>query len=482
MKPEHQSLWERIDSFDIDGDPAPALRFADRLAKENSWSRPFADRAVREYKRFVFLTMTASRPMCPSEQVDQVWHLHLTYTRSYWDRFCRDILKSPLHHEPTRGGPAEGRKHWAMYADTLQEYREAFDEEPPPDLWPPPDQRFGDDLAVTRVNRREYWLVRKPGASWSTAALLAVAAAAVFAIGCANPFELKGVEFLPILFAAWGVAFVIGLFVRRASRGPNLNPEDGIPELNPYDLAYLYGGRPRVLATALVRLKEQGHVDVAEDGHVIIRDVPIGGDHVEREVFDVLAKQSGNQLELKPLQQVVKDLEESRFAPLREQGLLPTQSARVVGVAIPLMLCLGAIFLFGIVRLLMGLANDRPVGYLVLSLVVTFLVTMIAFARRIRRTRKADAVLANLSQRHERLRTLRSDLQPGDASLAVAVFGVSVLSGTTYAAMYDRMSRLDARGAGGGCGSTGCSGAGCGGGGGCSGGGGCGGCGGGGGD
>jgi hypothetical protein len=108
---------------------------------------------------------------------------------------------------------------------------------------------------------------------------------------------------------------------------------------------------------------------------------------------------------------------------------------------------------------------------------------MVAFARPVRRTRKADAVLANLSQRHERLRTLRSDLHPGDASLAVAVFGVSVLSGTAYAAMYDRMSKLDARGAGGGCGGTGCSAAGCGGGGGGGGcgGGGCGGCGGGGG-
>jgi hypothetical protein len=116
-----------------------------------------------------------------------------------------------------------------------------------------------------------------------------------------------------------------------------------------------------------------------------------------------------------------------------------------------------------------------------------FIVSGIVFSRRLRRTRKADAVLANLSQRHERLRTLRSDLAPGDAGLAVALFGVSVLNGTAYAALYDRMRKFDAAGAGGGCGSAGCSATGCGGGGGDGGGGGCGGggcggCGGGGGD
>jgi hypothetical protein len=32
----------------------------------------------------------------PSEQVDQVWHLHLTYTRSYWDEFCPNVLGQPF--------------------------------------------------------------------------------------------------------------------------------------------------------------------------------------------------------------------------------------------------------------------------------------------------------------------------------------------------------------------------------------------------
>ena len=265
-----------------------------------------------------------------------------------------------------------------------------------------------------------------------------------------------------------------------------MNPEDPVPELGPYEIAYLHGGRPRVLATAMVRLKDLGHADVTTDGQVVICSVPVGSERVEREVFDELAKQSGNTLDPKPLVKAVKELEETRFVGLREEGLTLSPRSRFLGGCLPAVLCLGAIFLFGITRMGLGIVNDKPVGFLIASMVATFVVTAIAFGRPLNRTRKADAMLANLSQRHGRLRTLRSDLEPGDAGLAVALFGVAVLSGTAYASMYDRMRKFDSTGAGGGCGSTGCSAAGCGGGGGgsggCGGGGGCGGCGGGGGD
>src|SRR5262245_35945121 len=313
MTLQHRSLWDRIQAFDMDGQPKPVLRFVDRLAKENSWSTEFATRAVREDKRFVFLSMTAGRSMCPSEQVDQVWHLHLTYTRSYWQRFCNQVIGSPLHHDPTRGGSDEGRKHWAMYSDTLLAYREAFGEDPPCDLWPPPDQRFGDDLEVAKVNRSRYWLVRKPRVPRRREVAIATAIAAIFAAGCAgNPFELKGASFLPVFFAAWAVAFAVGLLVRWVYRGPSLNPEDPAPKLHTYEIAYLLGGRTRVLAAAMVRLKDHGNVDVDTDGRVIIRSLPAGGDQIDREVFDVLARQSGNTLDPKSLVQAIKDLEDAR--------------------------------------------------------------------------------------------------------------------------------------------------------------------------
>lgn len=480
MRPEHVELWERIEAFDIDGEPSPSLRFAQRLARENSWNLDFADRAILEYRRYVFLAMTVGRSMCPSEQVDQVWHLHLTYTRSYWQRFCGEVLKSPLHHEPTRGGPDEGRKHWAMYADTLHAYREAFGEEPPSDLWPPANQRFGDDLAVHRYNANTHWLLRKPPRRSLAVAALIVAAISV--IGCAgpgNPFELKGTEFLPVLFLAYAVAFFMAYVVRRIYRGPDLKPDDPEPKLGPYEIAYLTGGRPRVVAAVLVALKDQGFVDISSGGIVHVNGFPKNPDPLEREVISELQNQSGNTLDLKLLRVAVQGIEEKRFRQLEKDELIAEPTRRRLGTLLPFGFCMAAIVLFGVVRLILGLQNDRPAGYLIVSLIALFALTAIVFGRAVRRTHKADTVLANLSQRHARLRTLRGDSDSGNAALAVGLFGITVLSGTVYMAMYDCMHKFDKAGSAGGCGS-GCGGGGGGGGcgGGC-GGGGCGGCGGG---
>ena len=134
-------LWNRIQSFELD-DPSATLPFSARLAREQGWSRAYAHAAIEEYKRFLYLAATAPHPVTPSVAVDEVWHLHLVYTRSYWEELCGRVLGKPLHHEPTRGGPSEGRKYADLYARTLARHRETFGEAPPPSLWPPMEQRF----------------------------------------------------------------------------------------------------------------------------------------------------------------------------------------------------------------------------------------------------------------------------------------------------------------------------------------------------
>jgi hypothetical protein len=97
---------------------------------------------VEEYRRFVYLAMAAGHPVTPSVDVDHAWHLHLTYTRSYWEEMCGRVLGRPLHHDPTRGGLAEGAKFTDWYARTLRSYQEAFGSAPPADIWPSPAERF----------------------------------------------------------------------------------------------------------------------------------------------------------------------------------------------------------------------------------------------------------------------------------------------------------------------------------------------------
>ncbi|MDA0812281.1 MAG: hypothetical protein O3C21_07850, partial [Verrucomicrobia bacterium] len=107
-------LMCRLDGFALDtaGD---ALRFSDRLARENGWSRELSLRVMKEYRRFLYLCMEAGHPVTPSDAVDQAWHLHLCYTRSYWEDLCDGVLGRKLHHGPTRGGDDEGAKFHGWY-------------------------------------------------------------------------------------------------------------------------------------------------------------------------------------------------------------------------------------------------------------------------------------------------------------------------------------------------------------------------------
>ena len=147
------TTWNRLLSLDFDAADA-ALPFSARLACDNDWSRGFAAKAIEEYRKFCFLAVHAGHPVTPSEEVDQVWHLHLLYSRNYWETLCRDTLETPLHHGPTEGGAAEGRKYHACYEDTLASYRRYFGE-PPQKLWPAVRERFDERNDFVRLNRRD---------------------------------------------------------------------------------------------------------------------------------------------------------------------------------------------------------------------------------------------------------------------------------------------------------------------------------------
>lgn len=145
------ALWHRIAAHEI-GPEEASLSFAARLARENRWSLTHAEAVIGEYKRFCYLAMTAGHEVTPSDAVDQAWHLHLTYSRDYWQTFCAQVLQADLHHGPTKGGAAERGRFYHQYAATLAAYETAFGEPPPPAIWPAAHQRFAVDPHGVRVN------------------------------------------------------------------------------------------------------------------------------------------------------------------------------------------------------------------------------------------------------------------------------------------------------------------------------------------
>jgi hypothetical protein len=174
------------------------MPFSARLMRQNGWPAGFAERAIEEYRKFCFLAVHAGHSVTPSEEVDQVWHLHLLYSRHYWDALCRDTLEMSLDHGPTEGGAAEGRKYRAWYRDTLASYRRYFGE-PPNDLWPAADERFDERNEFVRINRRDVvtldraLLRRGAVASLLGGGVLAMAQALAQVNGAAAPRPFGGI-------------------------------------------------------------------------------------------------------------------------------------------------------------------------------------------------------------------------------------------------------------------------------------------------
>lgn len=208
-------LLLRLESFEID-EPGVAFPFSARLARENGWTRGFARRVVAEYKRFVWLALRAGHPVTPSEEVDEAWHLHLCYTRSYWDGMCREILGRPLHHGPTAGGAAEEAKFADWYARTLDSYRAHFGEEPPADIWPPAAVRFRP-VTARKVDAATHWVLPKRAVKRGLLAAAALAVPMLLA-GCTNLLAAADWSGLICVFIPMFMILAVVLVARKSKQ------------------------------------------------------------------------------------------------------------------------------------------------------------------------------------------------------------------------------------------------------------------------
>lgn len=241
MGHQYVELYDRIQAFSFD-QPNASLPFSRKVAKENAWSSEYAARVIEEYRKFVFLAVVAGHTVSPSDQVDQVWHLHLSYTRSYWQEFCPNVLQIPLHHEPSGGGSDEAVKFEDLYRQTIASYTQFFGEVPPIDIWPKPKERLG---RFERINTQKNWVLPKPRLSiaatprlrqvvgLSSLLVLALVVTSCQMVGeSVNPLDFTGPEFLSfyitisvigIALASW-LRFSLRLPDKMSNQQPDLNP------------------------------------------------------------------------------------------------------------------------------------------------------------------------------------------------------------------------------------------------------------------
>ncbi|HVX15525.1 MAG TPA: TIGR04222 domain-containing membrane protein [Pirellulales bacterium] len=484
MNERQTDLYRRIRTFEVDL-PGTAFTFAARLARENGWTRTHAERVIDEYKRFAFLAVAAGRCVCPSSDVDEAWHLHLTYTRSYWGNFC-PLLGKPLHHEPTKGGPEELQKHVSMYQQTLSSYRRLFDEEPPADIWPLPGERFRIGRAHRRIDLDSHWVIPKP--RWRQTGVLLATAAVGPAAATLNPFNFDGPMFLLFYGMLFPIVVLAAWWLRRWLRSGDVDSVD--VSLDAYETAYLAGGRPMAIRAAMAALVGQGALSVQRTQKVVLGFLPVKREYrlVTKEPLSRPASALEETLygaatdegeTVSKLQAAVTEQAAALGARLRREGLLLDERHASTARWWPAMLVAG-LALVGAIKIAVGIGRGRPVVFLLFAVIAT-LAAAAFFLREASRSRAGDRLLKELRRKHAELNVAvhgaTHDLPTGDVALATALFGMAPLVGGPFDDLRAALRAPTNQGGGGwtsGCGGGGCGGGGCGGG--C---GGCGGCGGG---
>ncbi|MEO1528969.1 MAG: TIGR04222 domain-containing membrane protein [Planctomycetota bacterium] len=484
-----EAFARRVESFDIDPGEK-AFSFTDRLARENDWTPELAARVVREYKRFCVLAMRAGHPVTPSEFVDQAWHLHLTYTRSYWERFCGETLGGPLHHEPTTGGNREGEKFRDWYATTLESYWRLFGEEPPEAIWPSPEARFRHAGQWRWINVGHHWVIPRNAARLTVIVLL-VAVALVAFPGCrfvwdgmaapplaANafawglfPFNLGGASFL--IFYAFVSAVIAGVVLSLRLNSPEQSGETLVDpdskDFTPDELAVLSGGGSRLAHLAMTRLFMDKSLDVKKSwfsSKLVALQSPKEVSSLDRDLYQVVESNKSTHHMMSAVTPHFDRIDRD----LQARGLRRTPGW-FSGYAIVLIL---AVVFLGVLRLIQGVSQGEEVGFLVAMMVVFLVVSLVLNYRSQGPTKAGKLVVENAKHEATVRQAQGGEEVPKDSILHdVAVLGAVGLASDTalspIAMMFPHVGQSSS-GSGCGAGCSGCGGGGCGGG--------CGGCGG----
>ena len=440
--PQHRALWSRVAAHAFQN-PAIDLDFAHRLARDRSWTLAYTLAAIEEYRRFCFLAVVSPTPVTPSEEVDEVWHQHLLYSRDYWDGWCGVALGRSLHHDPTPGGRQAALTYRAQYASTLALYETYFG--PPPEaFWPASHRRFRAPRFRT-IDRDRALVIPRATFGLRRARLL-IAGLLACLPGAAraqtlNPLDWSGTPFLELMAVLSAVSLVVAFNKREAIRSEGGDQRTGRP-LDAIETAFLVGGAARAADAAIVERFDTPLADAVPVLRGERKEAAWRRDEVARLQYRLAGV----------------------HASLVDRGLVPSEE-RCGRIRVAVLKALSPVMLLGLVKLAVGLSRDRPVGFLVILLVM-LVAAGFAIGARPRRTRLGDAALALC--REKAARAARAPM-PGELALAFALAGPAVLAGTSAAPYGVLLRKLNDSGDGGGGdgggdgGGGGCGGGGCGG-------------------
>lgn len=436
------ALWQAIAEYPIGGHAA-AASFVKRLARENAWRPEQAQAALLEYRRFCYLQRLSATGLTPSHAVDQVWHLHLLYTRDYWQQFCGKVLGFELHHGPALGIPGDSTRFKEQYAQTLARYEQEFG---PADAqwWPglretfaPSNWQWHNALKPTLPQRLRNRLSHAAGYSHTIRRYLPLALVLCLALmltmgvhaqvegmgvgsgQATSPLDYSGGEFLSFYLKLLLAAVVLSEILRRVMT-PKTEPSG---HLTPAEIALLDGGEERAIHVLEVEQMAEGRLSYDPTTRLLTDTSKARGPQLAadlaalRQSFGSGAQSIRHRL-LKPL-----------IDSLQRRGLLlePGQRTRIALISL---LPLLAPLAFGVAKVNIGLSRNKPVVFLVLLLIFTAIVLLVQFTRAPRISTGVKGWLKRQRAQHARVSAAPTQQEWGKA---VALFGLTAVAGTALA-------------------------------------------------
>jgi hypothetical protein len=386
MKKEHLNLWQNIATFKLD-DPQAARPFSKKLAEEQKWTEDFTQRVIAEYKKFAFLCVTLPNGASPSPTVDEAWHLHLTYTDSYWNQFCPNVLGTQLHHHPSKGGSGETQKHEDWYRQTLSGYVEIFEQLPPNDIWTmplnfdpseylPKNSPFlmqkNENTTATAWHENVLSTDENNVSQRKTSVWEYLAYALVINLGVAVliPTLLKGAAFLlPFSLLSTLIAVLIAQHHAQHKDLVESKIQENPLTVSPYIAAWIAGGNERLLTTFLYEVTEKCTFQPTTNSMVF--QLKKSENLYKNPLYTALETVEKPEISLnfiketvKPYAQLIENQVDSRDY---EAETLPSKLWTLIGL-------FGFI---GFARLCEGLFFHKPVLFLLLTIIIAVLILAI---------------------------------------------------------------------------------------------------------
>jgi uncharacterized protein (TIGR04222 family) len=243
----------------------------------------------------------------------------------------------------------------------------------------------------------------------------------------ADTWGISGPAFLVAYLLIAAAVWVATFRARRSLADPQATSPVADVTARPHDVAYLNGGAELAVYSALSSMHLRGTITSARGTVQAAGRLDPGADDLERAIhFTARVAMQRKRLQFHRPVLVALAVIEKRLVTA---GLLLSEEQRLrirrVG---SWMLAVAGL---GLVRLLAGVAEAKPVGYLLLALVMVTAVAAVQLARAPRRTRLGDRTLAALRSEHHGLSPeVKPDWSvygPAGAALGIGIFGMDAL-------------------------------------------------------